>query len=447
VLLHSGTEITPQIATDWLTLDDDDADLSNGTPHSTEIEAGFGAHSMLPLPPPTNDTCETAAPLCPGINETGSTASASSDGSSSCGNSNSSPDAWYSYEPATSGSATFSLCNAGSKYDTVLSVHSGCPGSNSNNLACDDDACGPGGSSQVTLAVTAGETYIVRVTGWNGRSGNFDVSVVGPDCAGGGCSSNLECSDLDACNGAETCDAGVCQPGMPINCDDGNACNGSESCVSGLCVSGAPLNCDDGALCTSDSCANNVCVNDPITPCCGDLTCDAEEDCNNCISDCIGQGSIVAGCGNGVCEVGIGEDCLSCSADCRGKQNGRRGSRYCCGDGGGENPVGCNDSRCNASGFQCGGTAPAGYCCGDLVCEGDEDGFNCALDCGACVPDQPTETSCSDGLDNDCDIFVDCNDSNCDSAPACSCVSSGGSCSANSECCGNKCKGGRCRGG
>jgi hypothetical protein len=446
VLLHSGTEITPQITTDWLTLDDDDGDLSNGTPHSAEIEAGFGAHNMVPPPPPLNDTCATAVPLCPGSNESGSTVSADSDGASSCGSSSSSPDAWYTYEPATSGTATFSLCNAGSNYDTVLSVHSGCPGAVSNTLSCDDDACGSGGSSEVTLAVTAGQTYIVRVTGWNGSAGNFEVGVTGPDCAGGGCSSDLECRDSDACNGAETCNAGVCQPGTPITCDDGDACNGSESCVSGSCVSGTPLNCDDGNSCTSDSCANDACVNNPVTPCCGDLTCDAGEDCNTCASDCVGQGSVAPGCGNGVCEVGLGEDCLSCSADCRGKQNGKPSNRYCCGDGDGENPVGCNDSRCNASGFQCGGTAPAGYCCGDFVCEGDEDGFNCELDCGACVPDQSTETSCSDGNDNDCDIFVDCNDSDCDAAPACSCLTSGGSCSVNSDCCGNKCKGGSCRG-
>ena len=50
ILLHSGSTITPQIAVDFLTLDDDDADLSNGTPHYDEINAGFSAHNM-PGPP------------------------------------------------------------------------------------------------------------------------------------------------------------------------------------------------------------------------------------------------------------------------------------------------------------------------------------------------------------------------------------------------------------
>ena len=46
ILLHTGTMITPQIAIDFLTLDDDDANLDNGTPHHSEICAGFGAHNL-----------------------------------------------------------------------------------------------------------------------------------------------------------------------------------------------------------------------------------------------------------------------------------------------------------------------------------------------------------------------------------------------------------------
>ncbi|MBW1785062.1 MAG: hypothetical protein JRK53_00365 [Deltaproteobacteria bacterium] len=51
-----------------------------------------------------------------------------------------------------------------------------------------------------------------------------------------GCSSDAECDDGDACNGLETCSAGVCQPGTPLDCDDGDACT-EDSCdpVSG-CV-------------------------------------------------------------------------------------------------------------------------------------------------------------------------------------------------------------------
>jgi hypothetical protein len=53
ILLHSGTRIDPSIAVDMLTLDDNDALLENGTPHYSEICAGFAAHGMT-CPPIVN---------------------------------------------------------------------------------------------------------------------------------------------------------------------------------------------------------------------------------------------------------------------------------------------------------------------------------------------------------------------------------------------------------
>ncbi len=50
ILLHTGTEITPQITIDFLTLDDNDDDISNGTPHYLQIDEGFSLHNM-PAPP------------------------------------------------------------------------------------------------------------------------------------------------------------------------------------------------------------------------------------------------------------------------------------------------------------------------------------------------------------------------------------------------------------
>nr|MBN2278089.1 VCBS repeat-containing protein [candidate division Zixibacteria bacterium] len=46
ILVHVGIEINPEITIDFLTLDDDDGNLGNGTPHYAEIAAGFGAHGM-----------------------------------------------------------------------------------------------------------------------------------------------------------------------------------------------------------------------------------------------------------------------------------------------------------------------------------------------------------------------------------------------------------------
>jgi hypothetical protein len=46
ILIHNGSGISPSITVDYLTLDDDDADILNGTPHYTEINNGFSAHGM-----------------------------------------------------------------------------------------------------------------------------------------------------------------------------------------------------------------------------------------------------------------------------------------------------------------------------------------------------------------------------------------------------------------
>jgi hypothetical protein len=46
VPMHTGTAIDGSIAEDLLTLDDDDGDLNNGTPHYQQICAGFAAHGL-----------------------------------------------------------------------------------------------------------------------------------------------------------------------------------------------------------------------------------------------------------------------------------------------------------------------------------------------------------------------------------------------------------------
>jgi hypothetical protein len=46
ILLHLGTSLTPAITIDFLTLDDDNGDLTDGTPHYNEIATGFGNHNM-----------------------------------------------------------------------------------------------------------------------------------------------------------------------------------------------------------------------------------------------------------------------------------------------------------------------------------------------------------------------------------------------------------------
>lgn len=109
------------------------------------------------------------------------------------------------------------------------------------------------------------------------------------------CQTNSDCSDGIFCNGEESCNAGICQPGTlpddgiactqlvcdenkrefrfePLHglCGDGNFCNGTERCDVNLgCIAGTPIPVDDGNPCTRDWCDEDQdrVMNDPIAGC------------------------------------------------------------------------------------------------------------------------------------------------------------------------------------
>ena len=180
VLLHSGGSITPSIYADFVTLYGGDSG-----PHYAEITAGFAAHNMVSMPPPANDFCADAIEACPGNTYTGNTAPATRDGTTTCGTSNTASDVWYKYSPATPGTAAFSLCGAGTMYDSVLSLHADCPGTSGNTVNCDNDGCGvSGGGSLITRSVTVGATYFIRISGRAGSGGPYEFTITGPACQG-----------------------------------------------------------------------------------------------------------------------------------------------------------------------------------------------------------------------------------------------------------------------
>jgi sialate O-acetylesterase len=87
---------------------------------------------------------------------------------------------------------------------------------------------------------------------------------------------------------------------------------------------------------------------------------------------------------------------------------------------------------------------PACPTCGDLTCDSDEDQCNCPDDCGT---PPSTETSCTDEVDNDCDNYTDCDDSDCDGNPACpDCLPKRAACIDNADCCSGTClPAGKCK--
>ncbi|MGE3107721.1 MAG: GC-type dockerin domain-anchored protein [Phycisphaerales bacterium] len=127
-----------------------------------------------PVAPP-NDACASAIPLTSGVTVAGTTVNATNDGTASCGTSSSSPDVWYSYTPASTATVSVSTCNNAS-YDTVLSIHSGCGGS---QIACVDDTSGCGLTTTVSATLTGGTTYLIRVAGYNGATGTFNLTATG----------------------------------------------------------------------------------------------------------------------------------------------------------------------------------------------------------------------------------------------------------------------------
>ncbi len=127
----------------------------------------------------------------------------------------------------------------------------------------------------------------------------------------GGCTVDADCDDGIFCNGAETCVAGACQPGVVVDCDDAVACttdscnettaqcdnlSNDPSCDDGLycngaefcdvifgCQAGSTIDCDDGVACTDDSCNESTDSCDSATNnahCDDGLFCNGSETCD-----------------------------------------------------------------------------------------------------------------------------------------------------------------------
>jgi hypothetical protein len=149
--------------------------------------------ALLPLPLAAQaDTCAEATEIGVGT-FSGDTSGASSDGGSSCGRSLESPDRWFRHTASRETAMVVDTC--GSDYDTVLSLHSGCPGTTSNEIACNDDRCSS--QSRVWAIVEAGTTYWIRVSGYEGAAGPFTLRLAYQDLPQGE-SPDLVVTDLRA---------------------------------------------------------------------------------------------------------------------------------------------------------------------------------------------------------------------------------------------------------
>jgi len=190
-------------------------------------------------------------------------------------------DIWYCYTATCTGPAFFSLC--GSQYDTKLAVYEGCGCPNAAPIGCSDDDCGTdlgNFQSRVALAVTSGQSYLVRVGGYNGEQGegrltigcNVDTCATSTgDCFTGTPTSPPGCHDAanSSCC-ADTCelDRFCCDVAWDETCADEAAgvCTGNfPACApsSGPCETPQAT-----GGCSNASCCNSVCNVDPF--CCLD---------------------------------------------------------------------------------------------------------------------------------------------------------------------------------
>ena len=290
-----------------------DVDACPGTPAGTTVNA-TGCESTTPPPPPPgvvcgnnvvesgeqcdppngtdcDNACQTivaggpANDSCasPSVVTDGETAfnnvGASTDGPvvpESCGQFNDpqvGSDVWFSYTATCNGEVIASVC--GSQYDTKMALYTGdsCP--SGAPTACSDDDCGVGAfTSRVAFQAVEGETYLVRVGGFQGDQGEgtlmvrCGVNVCAPgsgDCfaahnTGG-------CDDATCCETTCAIDAFCCDIEWDDFCagEAAGLCTGSfESCGAvgtGDCGVGS-----GGAGCADDTCCNTVCMEDPF--CC-----------------------------------------------------------------------------------------------------------------------------------------------------------------------------------
>ena len=130
-----------------------------------------------------SDFCTSAIELCPGT-VTGTTEGATNDGASSCNDfPNLNKDVWYTYTPATDGTVVVDTC--GSAINSILSVHTGCPGTIENEIVCNSTSC-QNIFGRVSFSAVAGQTYLIRLTAWSYGEGEYILTLSGPECDTGG---------------------------------------------------------------------------------------------------------------------------------------------------------------------------------------------------------------------------------------------------------------------
>jgi hypothetical protein len=118
---------------------------------------------------PANDDCSAAIALTSDVPYNSTTVGATGSSESTCSFLDT-LDVWHRFTPATTGTILVSLC--GSNFDTTLAIFDDCSGL---ELECNDDSCGL--QSALTMTMTGGQEYYIRVAGFGSDTGNYTLFV------------------------------------------------------------------------------------------------------------------------------------------------------------------------------------------------------------------------------------------------------------------------------
>jgi hypothetical protein len=146
-------------------------DNSRGT-FAIRVSMNEGAHG---------DTCFDPIPLSipgtgPGVETTADNTGCNDE--STCAGSSDTIDEWLAWTAPSTGQVAASTCAGSTNFDTTLAVYSGPCGSLAQ-LACNDDfeVCNGQATSRVEWNAVAGTTYLLRVAGWGGATGQYDIEI------------------------------------------------------------------------------------------------------------------------------------------------------------------------------------------------------------------------------------------------------------------------------
>ncbi|ODS40544.1 hypothetical protein BEH94_07975 [Candidatus Altiarchaeales archaeon WOR_SM1_SCG] len=153
-----------------------------------------------------------------------------------------------------------------------------CVDNDSDGYNITGGVCGPIDCDDNNVSIFPGSVHGCKFC--NGTTGNLENVADGTSC-----------EDGLWCNGAETCQAGVCTAGTPPTCDDGAYCNGVETCneATDSCNVGTPPTCNDGAYCNGVETCNEETdsCNAGTPPTCDDgAYCNGVETCNETTDSC-----------------------------------------------------------------------------------------------------------------------------------------------------------------